>query len=141
MNGRLGVGSPPTQFTLRALVFNPGRASRPQSRLAFASIIFATAVDSISAPDSGCVLISQFWQYTHSSVHPEKKMVYEGIRSGSSPMCKKSLFILGVRTLQWPSSPFALSTRQPRSHKSQWLSIRLANSILISSKDTADPDF
>ena len=47
-------------------------------------------------------LISQFWQNTQLNVHPEKKIVYDGTRTVSSPICRNSDDIPGCFTPQLP---------------------------------------
>src|SRR5665647_3272717 len=79
--------------------------------------------------------MSQFWQYTHSKVQPEKKMVWLGTSSGSSPICRKSELYFDSRgTPQKPVFPADLSAQHLRSQQTHSESIRPASSTLTSSR-------
>ena len=67
-------------------------------------------------------------------MQPEKKMVCDGMRGGSSPMCRNSEAIWGVVTLQCPAVLFRFIL-QRCSQSSQEVKSRFASSILRSSND------
>jgi len=82
------------------------------------SAIAATPSELATCPEFGFVEMSSFWQKTQPRQHDEKKIVPEGTRGASSPVCKNAEETLDSDpSLHHPFSSLVRSAPHLRSQK------------------------